>query len=333
VPRLAACLSLLALGVVALQGQDRPAPAEASQDHDGRGALAVLRRDGLLFPFASFNRDSWRATWPISINPSLDIPATREAIPKGWWGTRSPDQWRAYLTSGNDVLLEVKDPAVFQLFCAPRLGVLTTYRSDQPLPPVPVDPFPKDGLAISGGVPLEPIESVIRSSPEWTTMAVSLVKEFNRVENDTISKVRAIARWRHPIPAEQRRTLPVGLEAWYRSPSGEPGWTVSYVEAVRQYPPGPDDKGCGLETLVSGWLHHHDGQLMEDVQLRAKLTYCDRVGVTYMLPFGRIRPKDRTYWVFQLSGWESESYEVVAVRPEKIRYVLEVFAGRAGRCP
>jgi hypothetical protein len=333
VPRPAACLSLLALCAVALQGQDRPSPAEASGDHDGRGALAVLRRDGLMFPFASFNRDSWRATWPIiSRNPALDIPTTREAIPKDWWGTRSPDQWRGYLTSGDDVYLEVKAPEVFQSFCGPRLGVRTTYRSGQPLPPVPVDPFPKDGLAISGGVPLEPIESVSRSSPEWAPLAASLVTEFDRVEDETIAKVRAKTQWRHPIPARQRRTLPVRLESWYRSPSGEPGWTVSYVEAVRQYPPGPDDKGCGLETLVSGWLHHRDGQLMKDTQLRAKLTYCDRVGATYMLPFGRIRPRKQTYWVFQLSGWESESYEVVAVRPKKIRYVLENFAGGAGRC-
>ena len=77
---------------------------------------------------------------------------------------------------------------------------------------------------------------------------------------------------------------------------------MSYVEAVRQYPPGPDDKGCGLETLVSGWVHHRDGEMIDVSQLRGKLTYCDRVGVTYMLPFGRVRPQDKSYWVFQLSG-------------------------------
>ena len=334
---LAVCLSLLALCAVAQEGQHRPPPADAVRDHDGRGALAVLRRDGLLFPFASFNRDSWRVTWPINLGPHLEIPLTRDAIPKGWWGTRSPDQWRAHLTSGDhgdhgdNVVLELGSPEVFPSFCGRRLGVRTTYRSDQPLPPVRVDPFPKDGLAISGGVPLEPIESVNRTSPEWPAMAVSLLKEFDRVEARSIALVRAHTGWRHPLPADKRRIYPVRLESWYRSPSGEPGWTVSYVEAVRPYPPGPEDEGCGLETLVSGWLHHRDGQLMEGSQLSAKLTYCDRVGATYMLPFGRIRPKDQMYWVFQLSGWESEWYEVVSVRPEKVRYVLEV-SGAGGRC-
>jgi hypothetical protein len=51
-----------------------------------------------------------------------------------------------------------------------------------------------------------------------------------------------------------------------------------------------------------------------------------------MLPFGRVTPRKESYWVFQLSGWESESYEVVAVRPEKVRYVLEVFGGGGRRC-
>jgi hypothetical protein len=332
-PLVVVSLTLLTLGAFAEQRQDRPLPADAARDHDGRGALAVLRRDGLLFPFASFDRDSWRVTWPVNLGPHLDIPATEDSIPKGWWGTRSPDQWRAHLTSGDEVFLELKAPEVFHSFCGPRLGIRTTYRSGQPIPPVRVDPFPKDGLAISGGVPLEPIESVSGTSAEWPVMAGSLVKEFNRVEEETIKKVRERTGWRHAIPKDKRVALPIRLESWYRSPSGDPGWTVSYVEAVRQYPPGPDDKGCGLETLVSGWLHHRGGTLMEGTELRGKLTYCDRVGATYMLPFGRIRPKDRTYWVFQLSGWESEWYEVVSVRPEKIRYVLEVFAGRTRRCP
>jgi hypothetical protein len=331
-PLLALSFVVLALSVSAGQGQDRPSPAEAARDHDGRGALGVLRRDGILFPFASFSRDSWRVTWPVNLVPYVEIPAAGDAIPQKWWGTPSPGQWRAHLTSGAQVPLELKAPTVFQSFCSPKLGVRTTYSSDQPIPPVRVDPFPKDGLAISGGVPLEPIESISSASPDWPLLAAALLTDFNRVEDETISRVRNNSGWRHTVPPEQRRALPVRLESWYRSPSSEPGWTVSYVEAVRQYPPRPEDKGCGLETLISGWLHHRDGQLMKGTELRGKLTYCDRVGATYMLPFGRIRPKDQTYWVFQLSGWESEWYEVVAVRPEKIRYVLEVYAGRRGNC-
>jgi len=325
----AVCVSLLALGAMAQERQDRGAPAERT--HDGRGALAVLRRDGLLFPFASFNRDTWQIVWPLDLT-AREIPATLESVPNRWWGTRTPDQWRARLLSGEDQELQLQAPTMFRAFCSKRLGVRTTYRSALPLPPLPVEPFPKDGLAISGNVPIEPIESVDRASADWGSLAVALLKPFDRVEDETLSKVRANTGWRHTVPIEQRRKTPVRLESWYRSPTDEPGSTVSYVEVVRQYPPGPEDQGCGLETLVSGWLRHRNGELVvEPSELRGKITYCDRVGATYMLPMGRIRPRERTYWIFQLSGWEDEWYEIAEVG-DKIRYVVEVYAGGRRSC-
>ncbi len=110
-PLLAASFALLALCAFAEPGQDQRSSAAASRDHDGRGALAILRRDGVLFPFASFSRDSWRVTWPVNLVPFLDIPATQDAIPKNWWGTPLPDQWRAHLTTGDEMSLELKGPA------------------------------------------------------------------------------------------------------------------------------------------------------------------------------------------------------------------------------
>jgi hypothetical protein len=51
-----------------------------------------------------------------------------------------------------------------------------------------------------------------------------------------------------------------------------------------------------------------------------------------MLPFGRIRPREQTYWVFQLSGWEDEWYDVALVRPKDVRYEIEVYAGGRRSC-
>ena len=95
-------------------------------------------------------------------------------------------------------------------------------------------------MAISGGVPLEPIETVKSTAPEWSAMASELLPEFDRVEDSTIRDVRSRAQWKHPHPDKVRHTLPIRLESWYRAPGDEPGSVVSYVEASRQYPPGPD---------------------------------------------------------------------------------------------
>ena len=264
-------------------------------------------------PFASFDRDSWRVTWPLRVSPATAVPVTREAIPEDWWGTRTP-------ISGGRICQMA--PRRFPSSACRRSSGRSASRGSgsalvslgAQLPPASIDPFPKDGVAISGGVPLEPIETVKSTAPEWPAMASELLPEFDRVEDSTIRDVRSRAQWKHPHPDKVRHTLPIRLESWFRAPGDEPGSVVSYIEASRQYPPGPADEGCGLETVVSGWLYHRDGKLAKVKNLRGKLTYCDRYGVTYMLPFGRVRPNKTTYWVFQLSGWESEWYEVVATR-------------------
>jgi hypothetical protein len=326
----AGAAAFVALLIAAMAQTDRAAFARlAAQERDDRGALAILRRDGILFPFASFSRDNWQITWPV--DPPADIPTNLAAIPKRWWGTVAPEQWRVRLTNGADGTVNVSGPVVFPMFCEKRIGAQTNYRASEALPPKPVDPFPKDGLAITGRVPIDPIETVDPASPEWAPMVESLRGHFNKVEEGTVIGVRMRTGWHHPLSLWDRAKLPIKLESWYRSPSSEPGWSISYVEVVRQFPPGPDDKGCGLETLVSGWVHHFHGELRK-ADLRAKLTYCDREGATYMLPLGRIRPWDRWYWVFQLSGYNAEWYDIVEIAKERTHLVVELYAGDRKNC-
>jgi hypothetical protein len=323
-----AVLVLLALAALA---SGAAAPRQARQQEErGRGALAILRRDGLLFPFASFINDSWRVTWPVDLD-KLKIPLAFSAVPDKWWGTRTPERWRVRLMNGDEQTIDARNPKMFSVFCERRLGIQTTYQPSQAVP-LGVDPFPKDGLAISGGDPIEPIEIVNLASPEASFLASALIKDFNKAEDLTIANLFDGPRWRHPIDKDDRHKFPIRLESWYRSPSSDDGWTTSYIEAVRQYPAGPTDKGCGLETLVSGWVFHNNGALQSKMILRAKTMYCDRVGATYMLPLGRIRPKDKTYWAFQLSGYDDEWYVVAGVNRLDVRIVVEVQARGGMRC-
>ena len=293
---------------------------------DDKGALAVLRRDGVLLPFASFDRDSWEITWPMSFR-DIKVPRALDEIPEKWWGKGAPKGWRAYTVSGKAIDLSLLSVGAFRPFCIDRIGLATSYKSSEPLPPKPVHPFPKDGIAVSGNVPIDTIETVNPASPEARALVEQLAKHFEQAERRTIMQVRANTGWKHRFNDQDRTVIPIRLESWYRSPSSEAGWTVSYIEASRAYPPGPEDNGCGLETFVSGWMHHNRGELGKNTVLSAKLTYCDRVGVVYMLPFGRIRPRTRDYWIFQLSGWEAEWYDVAEVGREKIRHVIEMNAG------
>ena len=177
-----------------------------------------------------------------------------------------------------------------------RIGLVTDYHSTEPLPMPPTDPYPKDGLVSSTNLDLLPIESVDRAAPDMSRLAQTLIPDFDKAEEKTLKLIRNREGWRHPASPATRKATPVTIEAWYRAPMDEPGWIASYIEAVRAYPPGPGDGGCGLQTVFTGWMHANvDDPKKTRGQLTARVTYCDRRGVKYMLPFGRFHIGPQQY--------------------------------------
>jgi hypothetical protein len=222
-------------------------------------------------------------------------------------------------------------PTVMRLMCSSHLGLTSDYRSTQPSPPLVVQPYPKDALVVSGAQRVEAIATIEPGSAGWHRAEALLHQSFDKTEDLAID---AFTAWNHPVKRNDRRNLPVEIEALYSAPMDEPGWTAYYVEAVRRYAPEPDDDGCGLVTSTSGWMiagpegKENDGK--EKVTLASHVTYCDRRGVTYMLPLGLIKARGRTYWAYQLSGHGRESYGVVRPTPKAVRQ--EAFYS-SGSCP
>ena len=83
-------------------------------------------------------------------------------------------------------------------------------------------------------------------------------RTFDKAEEKTIGRLRGVSRWTHPFKREVRAKVPIALEAWYVTPLATGDERMSYIEAVKKYPVTPEDKGCGLETFVSGWVHHDE---------------------------------------------------------------------------
>lgn len=299
---------------------------------DATGMLAVLRRDGLILPFARVKGDDWKTPWPGTTRAG-DLPINLASIPNGWWGGPPPSTWEAWLSDGTHQRLGVSAPQPYRSGCDTRMGLRSDYLTNQPSPEFPVEPFPKDGLAVSDGLPLEPIERVVPERAGGPRLLEILGPRLNKVEDDLLSRVRSASRWRHPVEPEARHETPVRFEAWYRAPNGSSGATASYVEIVRAYPPGPDDEGCGLETFFSGWvLDDPTGRREPEVDISAQATYCDRKNVLYMLPFGRLATGGRTFWAYQLSGWDEEWYVVTRVEEKRVRPAVEFFGGGATSC-
>jgi hypothetical protein len=317
---------LLLLSLV-LQARAEPrTPPPADKDDAGAFTIGVLRRDGIVSPFAAFDGKHWTAPWPTELS-SVELPIDISGIPPKWWGKSGPvADMTAWVDGASRGAIHLDRPTVIPLMCESRLAVVSNYRSALPSPPSLRPPYPKDGLAVTGTQRVGRIEILSAESPEWSSTQMFLATEFDRSEHAAIG---LFTDWKDPIPRAVRRKVPVELEALYRAGMDEAGWTSYYIEAVKRYPPGPEDEGCGLVTSANGWMAvGPDGK--RSVHLDSHVTYCDRRPVTYMLPLGLLTVQGRSYWAFQLSGYGREGYVVVRPTPKRVEAHVRY---PAGSCP
>lgn len=302
------------------------APLVADQGGGGQFALGVLRRDGVAIPFASYDGRRFRATWPRDLR-LVELPISIESIDRGWWGNVPPPQSMTLWADGKAAgELKLVSTAFVQFRCDRRIGLRTNYHPAVLPPPPTEQPFPKDGLLVTGSQRIDTVETVAKDSPEVLEAAEAIAHEFNDEENFAAG---TFTNWRHPLSRDQRRKVPIEVEALYKAPMDEPGWTAYYVEAVRRYEPRPEDEGCGLLTSARGWLRKGPKGRRE-VTLGAQITYCDRHGVSFMLPLGLIKLPSGTHWIYQLAGYYSESYLIAKPKPGEAERIL---AYSAMACP
>jgi hypothetical protein len=316
---------LILLLILTLQTPDKvglQAPAEKAHANEAAPfALGVLRRDGIVVPFAVFDGKRWSVPWPTELG--ADARRVKLGIPPQWWGKTGPlTEMGAWADGVNHGTVHVSRAVLLRVMCEWRMGLASDYHSDQPSVPIDVQPYPKDGLVISGTERADAIEILSAEAPEWGPTAALVKDEFDRAEQEAI---RVYTDWKNPIPRDVRRSAPVELEAMYRAPMDEDGWVAYYVEAVKKYPPGPQDGDCGLVASAAGWMFvGPNGK--RSVQLHGNVTYCDRRGVTFMLPLGLVKTQGKSYWAFQRSGYGREGYMVVRPTPKKAEIITHYSA-------
>lgn len=301
-------------------------PPPSARDESAPFVVGVLRRDGIVTPFAVFDGKRWTSPWPTDLR-SLELPFDIETVPRKWWGKAGPvSRMTAWVEGVKGATLQLAQPSIVSLMCASRIGLSSDYRSPQPVPARTERPYPKDGLAVSGDQHVEPIEVMSPASSVWTQTAAVLLEAFDDAEQRAVD---GFGDWKHPVRRTERRKVAVELEAMYRAPMDQDGWVAYYVEAIKRYPPGPDDDDCGLMTSAGGWVVvGPDGK--RSAKLTARVTYCDRRGVTYMLPLGLIKAQGNAYWAYQLSGYGREGYAILRPTPKEL--TPEVLYP-AGSCP
>jgi hypothetical protein len=281
----------------------------------------VLRRDGIIIPFAAFDGKRWRNAWPV---PALEltIPIDLRGIPSRWWGpTAALDHWQAW-TGGEPQNLRVLQPDWIEAHCLRQIGLRTDYRPAEPAPPRTEQPYPKDGLVISPAQPVERIAIVTPESDEARALSNAVQEAFNKAERATEDA------WGHPVSRRAREGRAPDLEAIYAF-GDHP--RIYYVEAIRRYRLlGQTAADCEAAAFATGWFTK-DGFNVSPLQMTVDLLRCDRRGANYMLPLGAMRIDGKLYWLAQFAGWNNERYVVVEIKPKTVEAVVSAWGGSCSR--
>jgi hypothetical protein len=280
-------------------------------------AVAVLRRDGMLIPFATFDGKNWRNPWPTP-QLELTVPINVASIPPRWWGTPGPrEAWQAWI-DGTPQSIRVVQPDWVDARCVRYITLRTDYRSTLPTPDRSSQPYPKDGLAVSPPQRIDRVEILSTSGPEARELAPALLEAFNRMERTTESNHG------HPIARRKRETIEPDIDALYAF--GDSPRTY-YVEALRTYRLlGQSPGECTAVGFGTGWMIQ-DAHAIRPLLMTVDVLDCERRDASYMLPLGAMRIGSRLFWFAQFSGWDHERYTVIEVTPKRVDAVVNTWGG------
>ena len=282
--------------------------------------LAVVRRDGVVIPFADYAARKWKTHWPVP-GEKREVPLTLADVPRGWWGPVSrATSWGIWPVGSVRQPLTIGGPVLYYPHCQTNIGLRSSYRSTEPIPPPTQHHHPKDGIAIAGGtIPVEPITVLSEASPEWALIPAVIGDGFTRAE-DAVRLGGDLQAAR--ITDIQRRSTPTTLEVLCRSAGRLPGATIYYFEAVRRYAP----LTLGQATFFWGFAHQ-DMMGKFAVYVYAIPTMGQMRDVTYTTPLAMIRVEDVPLWIVQRAGFGWEEYAVIDVSKTKPTTVIATYGG------
>jgi hypothetical protein len=328
--------SLLSLVLLPLAASPPASPLAAPKQ--APFSLAILRRDGILLPFVTYD-GHWKNAWPgVGQNP--DMPMSLAGIPKNWWPDKKPiTDWNLVPigTEPNNVrAVHAKSVNWYRAGCAQGIGLYTDYKPAILPPPAQVRPYPKDALAFSGDVQIDPIQIVGPQDPVVKALTDALPAEVTPKEEHAIELLTS-HRWKHSYTAGERKNVPIQLEALYSVPKGREGRNFYYFEAVKRYfmpkdqrDQSKEPRGCDLVSFVSGWFWLNSKGLIGEIDAKVTISSCDYAQTSFMLPLGTVVIDDVRHWIVQ---WSNPTYESYAILKPIEDGMEQVVVTGGGACP
>ncbi len=288
----------------------------ARQDSPQTGApnrIAVVRPDGVIVPFAQYEKGRWKPIWTGLEGPSHPLPITLEDVDRDWWGEGGPAlEWWLWQKPDRATALTVSGVRPVGTPCSAETGLETGFRGEGILPPTDETPYPKAGFATTAPVYVELITRLRRDSAEWPRVRDAVARDFDRLEGDALVAMR----WGHPTPSRERRKASIDLQSVWHVPGGR----FYFVEAMRRYPERKTPAGkppCDLVTFVAGFFWEERDGTLRPVQVNALVSYCHLERAVFARPLGLIRDGAKRFWITEAAGWTGEGYGIFEMRPER----------------
>ena len=277
----------------------RPPPPRAAF------SVGVLRRDGVVIPFAAFDGKRWSNDWPPPA-PRLHshrlcgrarrAGGDRRAAASP--GRRGPGSIRACFASCSRTGLT--RTAFVRLASAP-----TTARRSGAAAPAS-SRIRRTASRFRRPQPVERI-AIVRRTP---TRRAGCPRRCRK--HSTRPNARVDRHYGHPIVETRARRARPGHRSGL---CGRRHPRIYYVEATRRYRLlGQTANDCEAVAFGTGWFAR-DGVAVRSLDMAVDLLPCDRRGASYMLPLGAMRVADKLFWLAQFSGWNHERYVVVEFKP------------------
>ncbi len=293
----------------------------------GSFALGVLRRDGIVIPFATFDGRRWRHDWPPP-RESVEVPAALRDVPGRWWGPLGPmETWQAWIGAAAPRALRVRQPDWFAAHCYQQVGLRTDYWPSERPPGSDAQPYPKDGLAVSPPRPVARIDIVPAGDLAVTP---EIRAAFNQAEHDAFDRGaegRLLFGGSRVFGGRARRDpQPITVEAAYAV--GEPGaGRTYYLELSRQYRADTTSEPSCAVAFGAGFFARSSAGTYRALSVDAAVVGCNRNDIHYMLPLGAVHVGGRLFWVGQWAGWDYEEYNVFEIKPKSAESVVQVWGG------
>jgi hypothetical protein len=306
-------------------------PASAFQDPkkpaDRHYAVAAVRADGTIIPFAEYRDRRWRDFWTGTEDGGISVPITLDAIDEDWWGKLGPAlKWWHWIRPSVAEAMTVAGPRPVSTPCSVEVGLETDFKPGEGLPAREETPYPKAGLATTASIDFAPIPLVPEGDTDWVRVRDAVDREFPLAEDFALG----FMQWKHPVPERIRNRGAIDLQrVWHVRDS-----RFFYFEAMRRYPdldPPEGQPPCDLVTYVAGYLWEERSEKLRPVNVRALISYCHMEQAAFLWPLGTIREGSKQFWVLQSAGWTGEFYGIVEPVPARGEVRQHVWH-TAGQC-